>query len=270
MLSSVEIKNYNQVVEVGDVEIGGEELTVMAGPCAVESREQLLTAAEIVKKSGADILRGGAFKPRTSPNSFQGLGEEGLKYLAEAKEKTGLKIVTEVMDSQDIDLVNQYADILQIGSRNMQNYGLLKELGKVDTPIMLKRGYAAKVKEWLLAAQYVVNYGNPNVILCARGIRTFEPSTRNTLDLNSVALIKEKTDLPIIIDPSHGTGVRELVIPMAKAGVTVGADGVMVEMHPDPGAALCDGEQSLRAEDLTDLMNELNKIASISGKKLAI
>lgn len=270
MLDELSLDKQQSVVEVGKVEIGGDNLTVMAGPCAVESREQLLKAAQRVKASGAQILRGGAFKPRTSPHSFQGLKEKGLELLAEARAKTGLKIVTEVMDTTDIELVNQYADILQIGSRNMQNYGLLKKLGELDTPVMLKRGYAAEVKEWLLAAEYVITHGNSKVILCERGIRTFEPSTRYTLDLNAIALIKEKTNLPVIVDPSHGTGQRDLVRPMAQAGISAGADGVMVEVHPNPEEALCDGDQSLRPQGFSELMEELSQIAQIKNRKLAV
>ncbi|MCK8817951.1 3-deoxy-7-phosphoheptulonate synthase [Natroniella sulfidigena] len=269
MLSNLEVENKYDVVKIGnDLEIGGKELVVMAGPCAVEGRKQLLETAEEVKKNGGQILRGGAFKPRTSPHSFQGLGEEGLKLLAEAREKTGLKIVTEVMDSEDLELVDAYADILQIGSRNMQNYGLLKKLGQVDTPVMLKRGYAATIKEWLLAAEYIITHGNPRVILCERGIRTFETATRNTLDLNAIALIKEVTNLPIIIDPSHGTGKRSLVSPLAKAGITAGADGIIVEIHPHPEEALCDGQQSLLPQDFGDLVGGLKRVAQAIDRKL--
>ncbi|AGB41620.1 phospho-2-dehydro-3-deoxyheptonate aldolase [Halobacteroides halobius DSM 5150] len=269
MLNDLELTDHKEVVKVGDVVIGDNDLVVMAGPCAVESREQLLTAAREVKKCGGQILRGGAFKPRTSPHSFQGLGEEGLKLLAEAREETGLKIVTELLDATDIELVNQYADILQIGSRNMQNYALLKKLGQLDTPVMLKRGYAATIKEWLLAAEYVVSHGNPNVILCERGIRTFETATRYTLDLNAIALIKAEFKLPIIIDPSHGTGKRNLVNPLAKAGVSAGADGVMVEIHPNPEEALCDGGQSLTMKGFSKLMHDLTGVADVVNKKLA-
>ncbi|MCK8827442.1 3-deoxy-7-phosphoheptulonate synthase [Natroniella acetigena] len=269
MLSNLGVENKHDVIKVGDdLKIGGEELVVMAGPCAVEGRKQLLETAEEVKKNGGQILRGGAFKPRTSPHSFQGLGEEGLELLAEAREKTGLKVVTEVIDSEDLELVNSYADILQIGSRNMQNYGLLKKLGQVDTPVMLKRGYAATIKEWLLAAEYIISHGNPRVILCERGIRTFETATRNTLDLNAIALIKEVTNLPIIIDPSHGTGKRSLVSPLAKAGITAGADGIIVEIHPRPEEALCDGQQSLLPQDFGNLITELERIAQAIDRKL--
>ncbi|WP_301178917.1 3-deoxy-7-phosphoheptulonate synthase [Orenia metallireducens] len=270
MLSSVEVEKHQKIVELGDIKIGGDELVIMAGPCAVESREQLLEAAKYVKEYGGHILRGGAFKPRTSPYSFQGLGEEGLKLLAEAREETGLKVVTELMDSDDIELVNHYADIIQIGSRNMQNYGLLKKLGRLEKPILLKRGYSATIKEWILAAEYIIAHGNSQVILCERGIRTFETATRNTLDLNAIAWIKEMTDLPIIIDPSHGTGKRSLVAPLAKAGVTAGADGIIVEMHPYPEEALCDGEQSLRPEEFAQMIKELDRVAQAVDKRLVV
>ncbi|SJZ32464.1 3-deoxy-7-phosphoheptulonate synthase [Selenihalanaerobacter shriftii] len=270
MLKDLKVKNHKGEVKIGELKIGSNELVVMAGPCAVESREQILKAAEEVKKNGGQILRGGAFKPRTSPYSFQGLGEEGLKLLAEAREKKGLKIITEVIDSEAIELVDNYADILQIGSRNMQNYGLLKKLGKVDTPVMLKRGYAATIKEWLLSAEYIISHGNPDVILCERGIRTFETATRNTLDLNAIALVKELTNLPVIIDPSHGTGKRSLVNPLAKAGISVGADGIIVEMHPNPAEALCDGEQSLTISDFALLIDDLEKVAKAVNKSLII
>jgi len=270
MLSSVEVEKHQKIVELGDIKIGGDELVIMAGPCAVESREQLLEAAKYVKEYGGHILRGGAFKPRTSPYSFQGLGEEGLKLLAEAREETGLKVVTELMDSDDIELVNHYADIIQIGSRNMQNYGLLKKLGRLEKPILLKRGYSATIKEWILAAEYIIAHGNSQVILCEREIRTFETATRNTLDLNAIAWIKEMTDLPIIIDPSHGTGKRSLVAPLAKAGVTAGADGIIVEMHPYPEEALCDGEQSLRPEEFAQMIKELDRVAQAVDKRLVV
>ncbi|GAB6137024.1 3-deoxy-7-phosphoheptulonate synthase [Halanaerobaculum tunisiense] len=269
MLDDLELTEHKEIIEVGDVKVGSDQLTVMAGPCAVESREQLLTAAREVKKQGGQVLRGGAFKPRTSPHSFQGLGEKGLKLLAEAKAETGLQIVTELMDPEDLELVDKYADILQIGSRNMQNYSLLKKLGELDTPVMLKRGYAATIKEWLLAAEYVISHGNPNVILCERGIRTFETATRYTLDLNAIALIKEQANLPIIIDPSHGTGKRSLVNPLARAGISAGADGIMVEMHPNPEEALCDGQQSLTFKDFSNLITDLNGVASVINKKLS-
>ncbi|MGM0602140.1 MAG: 3-deoxy-7-phosphoheptulonate synthase [Bacillota bacterium] len=264
-----DFKPEKTVIDLGDgVTIGGEELTVMAGPCSVESREQILETARIVKKSGADILRGGAFKPRTSPYSFQGLGEIGLKYLAEAREKTGLKIVTELMDLEHIDLLREYTDIIQIGARNMQNYPLLKAVGKLDKAVMLKRGMSATIKEWLLAAEYIMSEGNQQVILCERGIRTFGEETRNTLDLSSIPLVKQQSHLPIIVDPSHGTGRWQLVTSMARAAVAGGADGLMIEVHPEPEKALSDGPQSLKPENFALLMEEISVIhKSLKGFK---
>ncbi|RCW48291.1 MULTISPECIES: 3-deoxy-7-phosphoheptulonate synthase [unclassified Halanaerobium] len=253
-----DFKPKKTVIDLGDgVKIGGEELTVMAGPCSVESREQIIKTAQIVKKGGASILRGGAFKPRTSPYSFQGLGEVGLKYLAEAREKTGLKIVTELMDLEHIDLLREYTDIIQIGARNMQNYPLLKAVGKLDKAVMLKRGMSATIKEWLLAAEYIMSEGNQQVILCERGIRSFGEETRNTLDLSSIPLVKQQSHLPIIVDPSHGTGRWQLVTSMARAAVAGGADGLMVEVHPEPEKALSDGPQSLKPENFQLLMEEV-------------
>ncbi|MGM0602137.1 MAG: 3-deoxy-7-phosphoheptulonate synthase [Bacillota bacterium] len=261
-LTSWNFKQDKTVIDLGDgVKIGGSDLTVMAGPCSVESKEQLLKTAEIVKAGGAKILRGGAFKPRTSPYSFQGLGEEGLKILAEAREKTGLKIVTELMDIEHIDVVCQYTDIIQIGARNMQNYSLLKEIGKLDKPVMLKRGMAATIKEWLLAAEYIMNEGNHDVILCERGVRTFGEETRNTMDLSSIPLVQQLSHLPVIADPSHGTGRWELVTPVARAAVAVGADGIMVEVHPEPENALSDGPQSLKPEKFYSMMKEITAIS---------
>jgi len=269
-------KQEKTVVNLGDgVKIGGSEFTVMAGPCSVESEEQLLKTAEIVKAGGAKILRGGAFKPRTSPYSFQGLGEEGLKIMARAREKTGLKIVTELMDIEHIDVVCQYTDIIQIGARNMQNYSLLKEIGKLDKPIMLKRGMAATIKEWLLAAEYIMNEGNHNVILCERGVRTFGEETRNTMDLSSIPLVQQISHLPVIADPSHGTGRWELVTPVARASAAVGADGIMIEVHPEPENALSDGPQSLKPEKYYSMMEEVAAISNTldsfesSEKKIA-
>jgi 3-deoxy-7-phosphoheptulonate synthase len=233
----------------------------MAGPCSVENRDQIIETAKIVKAGGAQILRGGAFKPRTSPYSFQGLGEEGLKLMAEAREETGLKIVTELMDVEHIDVVCKYTDIIQIGARNMQNYSLLKEIGKLDKPVMLKRGMAATIKEWLLAAEYVMNNGNHDVILCERGVRTFGEETRNTMDLSSIPLVQQLSHLPVIADPSHGTGRWELVTPVARAAVAVGADGIMVEVHPDPQNALSDGPQSLKPKNFQLMMDEINAIS---------
>src|SRR6056297_388848 len=275
-LTSWNFKQDKTVVDLGDgVKVGGSELTVMAGPCSVESREQIIETAKIVKAGGAKILRGGAFKPRTSPYSFQGLGEEGLKIMARAREKTGLKIVTELMDIEHIDVVCQYTDIIQIGARNMQNYSLLKEIGKLDKPIMLKRGMAATIKEWLLAAEYVMNEGNHNVILCERGVRTFGEETRNTMDLSSIPLVQQISHLPVIADPSHGTGRWELVTPVARASAAVGADGIMIEVHPEPENALSDGPQSLKPEKYYSMMEEVAAISNTldsfesSEKKIA-
>ncbi|MGZ6272480.1 MAG: 3-deoxy-7-phosphoheptulonate synthase, partial [Candidatus Limnocylindrales bacterium] len=236
------------------------ELVIAAGPCAVESLEQTLIVARKVKQAGARILRGGAFKPRTSPYAFQGLGVEALRYLAEARELTGLPVITEVMEPSQVEVVNRYADILQIGTRNMQNYSLLTAVGRVAKPVMLKRGYGATIEEWLMAAEYVISSGNPNVILCERGIRTFETSTRNTMDLTAVPLLHHLTHLPVIVDPSHATGKRWLVKPLAMAGVAIGADGVMVEVHPHPEEALSDGEQSLTFEGFGDMMAALRPL----------
>lgn len=262
-------KPNGTIVDVGGTKIGGEEFIVMAGPCAVENREQLLTTAQIVQEQGAKVLRGGAFKPRTSPYSFQGLGEEGLQLLAEARNATGLPIVTEVMDTRQIQLVSQYADILQVGSRNMNNFPLLKEVGKSKKPIFLKRGMMATIDEFLLAAEYILSHGNENVILCERGIRTFEPSTRNTLDISAVPLLKRLTHLPVFVDPSHATGIRWMVPEMAKAAIAVGADGIQVEVHYQPEKALCDGEQSLYPEDFAKMMVDLNKIGQAVGRTVA-
>lgn len=267
-LASRDFKREDTVIDVNGIKIGGENFVVMSGPCAVESREQIIETAKFVKKSGAHILRGGAFKPRTSPYSFQGLGEEGLKYLKEASEITGMPIITEVMSEDDIDLICKYADILQVGARNMQNFALLKKLGKVDKPVFLKRGMAATAKDFLMSAEYIMSGGNYNVILCERGIRTYETATRNTLDLNLVPVVKEWSHLPIIIDPSHGTGRRNAVSPMARAAMAVGADGVMIEVHPDPDNALSDGPQSLTFDMFEKLMKDLKDIAKVVNKKL--
>lgn len=256
-LVSTEVKKERSTIKIGDVTIGNGGLVVMAGPCSVETREQLLTTAESVAKSGAQILRGGAYKPRTSPYEFQGLAEEGLKLLAEAREKTGLKVVTEILNAEDVELVEAYADILQVGARNMQNFELLKKLGKVNKPVMLKRGLSATIKEFLLSAEYIVSHGNPNVMLCERGIRTFETALRNTLDLAVVPLLNELTHLPVVIDPSHGTGKRSLVPPVARAAVAIGADAIMTEVHPCPEQAWSDGPQSLRFEEFEKMMADL-------------
>jgi len=256
------------VVSVGPVRVGPDTLTVIAGPCAVESEEQILTVAEAVKEAGATMLRGGAFKPRTSPYSFQGLAEEGLKLLALARERTGLPVVTEVMNPQDVELVASYADVLQIGARNMQNFPLLREVGRTNKPVLLKRGLAATIEEWLMAAEYIMSAGNHNVILCERGIRTFETATRNTLDLNAVPVVKHLSHLPIIVDPSHGTGKWPYVIPMARAAVAAGADGLIVEVHPRPEEAVSDGQQSLKPEKFRELMQEVSAIAAVLGRQL--
>ncbi|MEX1274361.1 MAG: 3-deoxy-7-phosphoheptulonate synthase, partial [Bacteroidota bacterium] len=250
------------------VTIGNNHFVVMAGPCSVESREQILKSAEQVKSAGATVLRGGAFKPRTSPYSFQGLEEEGLKLLAEARDKTGLFIITEVITPGDVRLVAEYADILQIGARNMQNFALLKEVGKVKKPILLKRGMSSTLKELLMSAEYIMSEGNYDVILCERGIRTFEDYTRNTCDLSAVPALKEMSHLPVLVDPSHGTGVRSLVTPLAKAAVAVGADGLIVEVHPNPEEAFSDGAQSLLPGQFEDLMGWVRKLVQLEGKQL--
>ena len=260
-LVSREFHPQSSVIDVAGIPVGGEEFVVMAGPCAVESREQLLEAAEIAKRGGAQFLRGGAYKPRTSPYSFQGLEEEGLKYLAEAREKTGLRVVTEVTEVEAVPTVAAYADLLQIGARNMQNFRLLKEVGRTQKPVLLKRGLAATLDEWLNAAEYILNEGNPNVIFCERGIRSYETYTRNTLDLSAVAAVKHLSHLPIIVDPSHGTGKWRLVKPMSLAAVAAGADGIILEMHPNPAKALSDGPQSLTPVNYEDLMKDVRKLA---------
>lgn len=256
------------IVQVGDVSIGAEKVAVIAGPCSVESREQMLEVARSVKASGAAMIRGGAFKPRTLPYSFQGLGVEGLKILAEAREETGLPVVTEVMSPEDVGIVEEYADVLQIGARNMQNYPLLKRVGEASKPVLLKRGLSSTVEEWLSAAEYVLAGGNEEVILCERGIRTYQKLTRFTLDLSVVPLLKEVSSLPVVVDPSHGTGVRSLVSPMAKAAVAAGADGLLIEVHPNPEEAKSDGAQSLRPKEFRELMIGLDPVARAVGRSL--
>lgn len=256
------------IVDVDGVKIGGKEVVVMAGPCSVESIEQLREAAKAVKAGGAKFLRGGAFKPRTSPYDFQGLAEEGLKMLREVADEEGLKVVTEIVDKDDIELVGKYADIYQVGARNMQNFQLLKALGKAKKPVMLKRSLAATISEWLNAAEYIMAGGNEQVIFCERGIRTYETFTRNTLDLSAVAAIKELSHLPIIVDPSHGTGRWEMVRPMARAAVAAGCDGLIIEVHPHPEVALSDGDQSLTPKNFNALMGELGKICDVMGRTL--
>ncbi len=259
-------RNFNPdgtKIHLGGVKIGGEEKVIIAGPCAVESKEQLLETASAVKKAGAKVLRGGAFKPRSSPYSFQGLGIEGLKILQEVGRETGLLTVTEVIDTRDVELVSSYADILQLGSRNMQNFQLLLEVGKLDKPVLLKRGISSTVEEWLLAAEYIMSMGNYRVILCERGIRTFEPLTRNTLDLAVIPLVKRLSHLPVFVDPSHGTGIRELVPAMGKAALSAGADGLIVEVHGEPSCALSDGHQSLLPEEFAKFMGHLNRVKEL-------
>lgn len=266
-LASKETKPRS-VVKVGSVEIGNSQFVVIAGPCSVETRDQILLSAEQVKKAGAHILRGGAFKPRTSPYSFQGLEEEGLKLLAEAREKTGLPVVTEVIQPGDVALIERYADMFQIGARNMQNFALLKEVGRAKKPVLLKRGMSSTYKELLMSAEYIMSQGNYNVVLCERGIRTFEDYTRNTFDLTAVPALKELSHLPVIVDPSHGTGVRSLIPPMAKAAIPVGADGLIIEVHPNPEKAFSDGAQSLTPEQFTTLMNDLKRYVPLENKHL--
>lgn len=255
-------------IDLGNCKIGGKQLIVMAGPCAIESRDQLLESATAVKEGGATILRGGAYKPRTSPYAFQGLEEEGLKYMKEAKEKTGLSIVCEVTSINAVDTACQYVDILQIGARNMQNFELLKAVGKTNLPVLLKRGLSATIDEWLNAAEYIMSEGNTNVILCERGIRTFETATRNTLDISAIPVIKSKSHLPIIVDPSHASGKREYIASLSKAAIAAGADGLMIEVHPNPKIALSDGPQSLDPLDFKTLMKELKPIAEASGRTI--
>jgi len=267
-LASRSFKKENTEIKIKDVTIGGNEVVMMAGPCSVENEGQIYTIAEIVSKAGAKILRGGAFKPRTSPYSFQGLGEEGLKYLAEARDKTGLPVVTELMDPRDIEVILKYADIVQIGARNMQNFRLLLEVGACDKPILLKRGFSSTIKEWLMAAEYIMSKGNQKIILCERGVRTFETATRNTLDLSAIPVLKQLTHLPVVVDPSHGVGKWDLVAPMSKASIAAGTDGLLIEVHINPEEALSDGEQSLRPDYFKKLMNELKPIAIAVGREI--
>jgi 3-deoxy-7-phosphoheptulonate synthase len=266
---SKEFRPTKTQIRVGDVVIGGSEFVTMAGPCSVESEKQILETAELVAKHGAKILRGGAFKPRTSPYDFQGLEAEGLKLLDKARRVTGLKIITEVMSDRDVDLVAEYADILQIGARNMQNFSLLKTLGKCGRPIMLKRGLSSTIKEWLMSAEYIVAHGNPDVMLCERGIRTFETATRNTCDISAIPVLNELTHLPVILDPSHAVGKRSLVPPLARAGVAIGADGLIVEVHPQPEKAISDGAQSLTPPMWIDMMKDLQPYIELWTKSRA-
>ena len=267
-LASREFTPNDSVIKIGagGVSVGGGSFVVFAGPCAVESEDQVMTTARAVKKAGASVLRGGAFKPRTSPYSFRGLGEDGLKILAAASQETGLPVITEVMSTRDVELVSRYADVLQLGARNMQNYSLLDELGKADKPVMVKRGLSATYEDWLLAAEYVMAGGNTQVILCERGIRTFETFTRNTMDLNAVPAIHRLSHLPVVADPSHGTGRWYLVTPMARAAAAVGADGLIIEVHPNPDEAKSDGAQSLTLENFANLMEEVTAIRESIGR----
>jgi len=260
-LITLDLKAEKTVVRVGDATIGGDELAIIAGPCAVESREQTFAVARAVRKSGARFFRGGAFKPRTSPYAFQGLGEDGLKILAEVREEFGLKIVTEAMDEAGVDMVERYGDVLQLGARNMQNFTLLRRAGRSPLPVLLKRGLAATLEEWLLAAEYVMAEGNYNVILCERGVRTFAQHTRNTLDLAAIPEVRRLSHLPVVVDPSHGTGRNHMVTPLARAGVAVGADGLIIEVHAQPEHALCDGAQALKLEQYEQLVYEVRAIS---------
>jgi 3-deoxy-7-phosphoheptulonate synthase len=266
-LASRESREEDTVISVGGVEIGGPSFVVMAGPCSVESEEQMMESAYIVKKGGAQFLRGGAFKPRTSPYSFQGMEEDGLKLLAKARERTGLPVVTEVMNTTDVDLVEAYADIIQVGARNVQNFPLLKKVGQSKKPVLLKRGMMTTIEELLMSAEYILSSGNNQVILCERGIRTFETATRNTLDISAVPVLKELTHLPVIVDPSHAAGNWKYVIPLSKAAVAVGADGLLVEVHPEPEKAVSDGSQSLKPEKFYQLMEEIKNLESVMKKR---
>ena len=265
-MASRSFKPQNTVIKVGNIEIGSNEVLVIAGPCSVESEEQVMTIAEIVKKGGAKILRGGAFKPRSSPYSFQGLGEEGLKFLRKAADENGLLVITEVLENSMIDLIYKYTDIFQVGARNMQNYSLLKELGSAKKPVMLKRGLSATVEDWLMSAEYILSNGNPDVFLCERGIRTFETYTRNTFDISAIPVVHKRSHLPVFADPSHATGLRDKVIPMARAAVAAGADGLMIEVHHDPEKALSDGPQALLPEQFEEMMKQVKSIANVIGR----
>ncbi len=259
---------HDTVISVGRCAIGSDQLALMAGPCSVEGEEQAFTIARAVAEAGATVMRGGAYKPRTSPYSFQGLGEEGLKILRRAADAHGLAVVSEVMDSQQVPLVARYADILQVGARNMQNYSLLREVGHAEKPVLLKRGLASTIEEWLMSAEHIVSQGNAQVILCERGIRTFETYTRNTLDLNAIPVVKELSHLPVIVDPSHGTGIRNKVAPMARAAIAAGADGLIIEVHHDPDHALSDGPQSLYPDQYRELVTQIRTIAQVLGRRV--
>lgn len=267
-LTSRSTKKENTVIKVDGVEIGGDDLVVIAGPCSVESNDQIFTIAGLVKKAGAKILRGGAFKPRTSPYSFQGLGEEGLKLLREAGDEFSLPIITEVMEVAQIDLIEKYTDIFQVGARNMQNFPLLRELGKTKKPVMLKRGLSATIDDWLMSAEYILANGNTDVLLCERGIRTFETSTRNTFDISAIPVVHNRSHLPVIADPSHATGIRDKVLPMARAAVAACSDGLMIEVHNNPASALSDGPQALLPSEFNELMRQVKLIAEVIGRKI--
>ncbi len=269
-LVSKELKKEKTIITIDNVIIGGDEIVIMAGPCAVEDEDTFYETARKVKEAGAKILRGGAFKPRTSPYSFQGLEEAGLKILQNARKETGLKIVTEVIDTRDVEIVSKYSDILQIGARNMQNFRLLREVGISDKPVLLKRGIAATIEEWLMAAEYIISAGNPNIILCERGIRTFETATRNTLDISAIPIVKNLSHLPIIVDPSHATGTWKYVASLSKASIAAGADGLIIEVHNDPEKALSDGPQSLKPENFCTLVKELQAVATAVNRKINI
>src|SRR5512141_459471 len=269
-LASRTFKPENTVITIGDVRIGGDEVIVMAGPCSAETEEQVEASASAVKRAGAKVLRGGAFKPRSSPYSFQGLGEEGLRLLRAAADRHNLKLITEVMDLSQIELIEKYAHILQVGARNMQNFTLLRELGKSRTPVMVKRGISATIEEWLLSAEYILAGGNGDVILCERGIRTFETATRNTFDISAIPVVKKLSHLPIVADPSHGAGRRDMVAPMARAAVAAGADGLIIEVHPDPDRALSDGAQSMFPAQFDRVMAELRIIAPAIGRSICV
>ncbi len=269
-LVSREVKSDDSIIDIGEVKIGGNELVVMAGPCAIESYEQISEIASGVQESGAQILRGGAFKPRSSPYSFQGLEEEGLQFLAKVRSEVNLKFVTEVITPADVELVSAYADVIQVGARNMQNYALLREVGRSEKPVLLKRGFASTIEEWLMAAEYIMNEGNYQVILCERGIRTFENYTRNTLDISAVPIVKQLSHLPVIVDPSHSAGNWKLVSALSNAAIAAGADGILVEVHNAPDEALCDGAQSLTLENYQQMMGELQKVARAVDRDLPL
>lgn len=267
-LASKEYHSQKTIVKAGNVEIGGNDFVVIAGPCSVENEKQIMESAQLMKENGIKIMRASAFKPRTSPYAFQGMGIDGLKLLKKVREKTGILVETEVMDVRDVGIAAEHVDVLRVGARNMQNFDLLKEVGKINKPVILKRGIAATINEFLMAAEYILMNGNKNVILCERGIRTFETAYRNTLDLAAVAVLKKETHLPVIVDPSHAAGKRDLIIPLCKASAAVGADGLIIEVHPHPEEAISDGAQSLYPEQLTTLLKELKPICAAVGRKL--